>query len=236
MKELRGKHISIVFQDPMTYLNPVMKVGDQVAESISLHFRIDKHQALKRTQDILERVGIAAASSVITYYPHQLSGGMRQRILISMAISCEPDLLIADEPTTALDVTVQAQIIELLKKLKDDLGVGLLLITHDLGVVADICDKVCVMYAGEIVEEGAVVDLYNRPLHPYTQALLGTTLSIEEYRKDIVSIGGNVPSLVHPPLGCRFHPRCPYAFEKCKQEHPITKNTRGRHVACWLHQ
>lgn len=235
MMEIRGGMISMVFQDPMTYLNPVMRVYDQIAEAIVLHQNVSKEEARRKAIEALERVRIPAPSVVARYYPHQLSGGMRQRALIAMAISCGPELLIADEPTTALDVTVQAQVLELIKQLKREMGMALMLITHDLGIVADICDRVCVMYAGEIVEEGDVLRIYREPKHPYTSGLLRSTLSIDEFKENLVTIEGVVPDLTDPPKGCRFHPRCPNAADRCREtEPPVIELTKGR-VSCWLY-
>lgn len=235
MKKIRGAKISMVFQDPMTYLNPVMKISDQIAETLVLHQRLPRNEARRRVIDILEKVRIPSAKTVAQYYPHQLSGGMRQRALIAMAISCSPELLIADEPTTALDVTVQAQVLELIKTLKRELGMALVLITHDLGIVADTCDRVFVMYAGKIVEEGDVYAIYREPKHPYTVALLKSTLSIDEFKETLVTIEGTVPDLTNPPQGCRFHPRCPFAMDKCRtKEPPLIALSSGRKVSCWL--
>jgi len=235
MRKIRGARISMVFQDPMTYLNPVMKISDQIAETIVLHQGFARDEARKKGVEILEKVRIPAATTVAQYYPHQLSGGMRQRVLIAMAISCNPALLIADEPTTALDVTVQAQVLELIKTLKRELGMALLLITHDLGIVADTCDKIFVMYAGRIVEEGDVFAIYGDPKHPYTVALLKSTLSMDEFKEKLVTIEGTVPDLTNPPKGCRFHPRCPFAMDKCRtMDPPLIELSGGRKVSCWL--
>ena len=236
MRKIRGAVISMVFQDPMTYLNPVMKISDQVGENLVLHQGINRNEARKRAIEILENVRMPSAATVARYYPHQLSGGMRQRALIAMAISCNPELLIADEPTTALDVTVQAQVLQLIKTIKQDLGMALMLITHDLGIVADICDRVFVMYAGRIVEEGSVYDIYREPKHPYTVALLKSTLSIDEFKETLVTVEGSVPDLTSPPEGCRFHPRCPFMMDKCRtMEPPSIEAGDGRKVSCWLY-
>lgn len=234
--KIRGGKISMVFQDPMTYLNPVMKIRDQIAEAIVLHQGGHKSDARRKAVEFLEKVRLPIPSTMASYFPHELSGGMRQRALIAIAISCNPDLLIADEPTTALDVTVQAQVLELIKQLKHEMGMALMLITHDLGIVADICDRVCVMYAGQIVEEGDVYEIYKEPMHPYTMGLLKSTLSIDEFKETLVTIEGTVPDLSNLPSGCRFHPRCPQASERCRTIQPsMTERKRGHRVSCWLH-
>lgn len=236
MMEVRGEKISMVFQDPMTYLNPVMRIHDQIAEAIVLHQKVSRNEARKKAIELLEKVRIPIPSTVADYYPHQLSGGMRQRALIAMAISCNPELLIADEPTTALDVTVQAQVLELIKQLKREMDMALMLITHDLGIVADTCDRVCVMYAGQIVEEGEVHGIYRQPKHPYTSGLLRSTLSIDEFKENLVTIEGIVPDLTSPPRGCRFHPRCSQASDQCRETEPPLFELTGRaKVSCWLY-
>jgi oligopeptide/dipeptide ABC transporter ATP-binding protein len=235
MREIRGKQISMVFQDPMTFLNPVMKVGDQIAEAVRIHQGVDRGKAREEARRLLETVLIPSPGLIVDYYPHQLSGGMKQRIVIAIAISCNPSLIIADEPTTALDVTVQMQILSLLKEIKKKLGTSILLITHDLGIVAGVCDRVYVMYAGKIAEAASVADLYGEPLHPYTQGLLRSTLSIDEFRTQLETIEGSVPSLLFPPEGCRFHPRCPYMMEVCKEQPDLFKE-KGHEVACWLYR
>jgi len=234
MRDVRGGKIAMVFQDPMTYLNPVMRIYGQIAEAIVLHQKVSRDEARKKAIELLAKVRIPAPLTVAQYYPHELSGGMRQRALIAMAISCNPELLIADEPTTALDVTVQAQVLELIKQLKREMNMALMLITHDLGIVADTCDRVCVMYAGEIVEEGDVYEIYRDPKHPYTMGLLKSTLSIDEFKENLVTIEGVVPDLTNPPQGCRFHPRCSNVSDRCREATPPTvevgKNAR---VSCW---
>ena len=234
MRRVRGGKISMVFQDPMTYLNPVMKICDQIAEVIVLHQGLPRAEARKKAIELLEKVRIPIPSTVAQYYPHELSGGMRQRALIAMAISCNPELLIADEPTTALDVTVQAQVLELIRQLKREMRMALLLITHDLGIVADTCDKVCVMYAGRIVEEGGVYETYGQPKHPYTQGLLKSTLSIDEFKENLVTIEGTVPDLTNLPRGCSFSPRCPHVSAHCRETRPqLIELSEGAKVACW---
>jgi oligopeptide/dipeptide ABC transporter ATP-binding protein len=234
MRNIRGKEISMIFQDPMTFLNPIKRVGDQIREAISLHQNVDKREAKKLVIEVLNDVKISSPSEVYDYYPHQLSGGMKQRVLISIALSCNPSLLLADEPTTNLDVTIQSQILELIKKLVKDRGISLLLITHDLGIVAEICDVIYVMYAGRIMEKSDVFTLFKSPRHPYTQGLLKSMVSINEYKKTLVSIEGTVPDLIHPPSGCRFHPRCPNAMDVCREEAPGSiELEEGHTVSCW---
>jgi len=220
MQSIRGNEIAMVFQDPMTSLNPTATVGQQIVRVIRTHQDLSKSQAREKTIELMEQVGIPEPESRIDNYPHQFSGGMRQRALIAMAISCEPDVLIADEPTTALDVTIEAQIFELLEDLQEDYGMSVILITHDLGVVAGTCDRVNVMYAGRIVEKANARDLFTEPRHPYTRGLLR---SIPELRSDtdqLSPIEGNVPNPASLPRGCSFHPRCPHVAEKCQQHDP----------------
>ncbi|MEM4613558.1 MAG: ABC transporter ATP-binding protein [Ignisphaera sp.] len=235
LRRIRGRRIGVVFQDPMTYLNPVMKVGDQIAESIVYHQNCSLKEAKEKVLELLKKLKIPDAENVASRYPHQLSGGMKQRVMISIAISCNPELLIADEPTTALDVTVQAEVLELLRNLIQELKIALILVTHDLGIVAETCDKVAIMYAGKIVELADVYNLYRDPKHPYTVGLLDAVPTIKESESKISIIGGSIPDLINPPPGCRFHPRCPYMFEKCRQEEPPLVNfDKNRYVACWL--
>jgi peptide/nickel transport system ATP-binding protein len=237
MQEIRGGEIAMIFQDPMTSLNPVYTIGNQISEGILTHQDIDRHAARKRAIELLQQVGIPHAESRVDDFPHQFSGGMRQRAMIAMALANNPDVLIADEPTTALDVTIQAQIIELIDKLKDDFGSAVVLITHDLGVVADIADRIGVMYAGRIVEFGAKRDLFYDPQHPYTWGLLGSIPRLDRPKASrLHSIEGMPPSLISLPQGCKFRPRCPHAFEKCTEEPDLVSRVDKRdHLdRCWL--
>jgi peptide/nickel transport system ATP-binding protein len=239
-RKIRGKEIAMIFQDPMTYLNPVRRIGDQISESIIEHKGLRKHEAKKEAINVLDSVLIPEAAKLYDYYPHQLSGGMRQRVLIAIAISCNPAMLIADEPTTALDVTTQAQILNLLGHLLKQSEKTLFLITHDLGIVAEFCDRVAIMYAGKIVEDSDVLNIYKRPKHPYTQGLLKSTLSIDEFKETLFGIPGTVPNMINPPSGCRFHPRCPHAMEICKEQEPricrIEESAdKSHYVACHLY-
>ncbi|WP_072386202.1 ABC transporter ATP-binding protein [Hyphomicrobium sp. CS1BSMeth3] len=237
MRAVRGGRLAMVFQDPMTFLNPLMRVGEQIVEAIMLHQRVGSSEARRTALEALERVGIPAAATVIEYFPHQLSGGMRQRVLIAMAISSKPTLLIADEPTTALDVTIQAQIMRLLAKLRGELSSSMLLITHDLGLVAEYCDRVYVMYAGRIVEEGDVYGIFANPRHPYTRALLSSTLSPDRRIEKLAPIDGQPPNLITPPPGCRFHPRCRERMARCSEEAPPNFDIApGASARCWLYE
>lgn len=236
LRGVRGKEIAMVFQDPLSFLNPVMRVRDQVAEIILSHSERDRSSLDADIVEAMKEVGIADPQRVMKSYPHQLSGGMRQRVLIAMAIIGKPSLIIADEPTSALDVTVQAQILDLIKQLKEELKLSLLLITHDLGIAADICDRVYVMYAGRIAEGGDVFSVYEDPKHPYTQGLLRSALSVDEFRKELFTIEGVVPDLVDPPKGCRFNPRCAHVMPVCREEDPIPFQVGKDQTAfCWLY-
>jgi peptide/nickel transport system ATP-binding protein len=220
LRQIRGSEISMIFQDPMTSLNPVHTIGRQLEEAILLHRDVTKKSARARSLELLKAVGIPRAEQRIDDYPHQFSGGMRQRVMIAMALINDPDLLIADEPTTALDVTTQAQILALMKRLQEDFGSAIIMITHDLGVIAEIADDVEVMYAAKVVEQAEVHDLFHRPQHPYTWGLMGSLPRLETDVERLTQIPGQPPSLLRPPSGCRFHPRCPYVMEVCKTTEP----------------
>ena len=239
MRHIRSKEIAIVFQEPMTSLNPVYTVGEQIAEVVRLHQGLEGRQALDRSIEMLRLVHVPAPERRVHDYPHQLSGGMRQRVMIAMALACNPELLIADEPTTALDVTIQAQILDLIAEMKDRLGMAVMLITHAMGVVAETCERVAVMYAGHVVEEASVEDLFARPLHPYTQGLIKSIPRIDESagrRQRLDAIAGTVPSLLSPPPGCRFAPRCGLASTACTAAVPELRTLEGGHkVACTLY-
>ncbi len=236
MRQVRGNKIAMVFQDPMTSLNPVLTINQQVSEALQLHLGMDKAQARKRTIELLEMVNIPRAADRIDDYPHQFSGGMRQRVMIAMGLSCNPQLLIADEPTTALDVTIQAQILDIVKRLKRELGMAIIWITHDLGVVAGLADRVIVMYAGYVIEHAEVKDLYAAPRHPYTLGLLRSIPRLDAERKaKLTPIDGLPPDLIDMPPGCPFAPRCAYAIERCLVENPQLETVARRHqVACWV--
>jgi oligopeptide/dipeptide ABC transporter ATP-binding protein len=236
MSKVRGRDIAMVSQDPMTALNPVKTIGDQLTRVIRLHEPVSKDEATRRAIDMMKRVGIPAPAERLRSYPHQFSGGMLQRISIAMALSCNPKLLIADEPTTALDVTIQAQILELLQSLRNDFGMAVLLITHNLGVVAEFCDRVAVMYAGKIVEDRETRSLVRAPRHPYAEGLLSVSPTIDQHLDRLPTIKGRMPSLQRFPAGCRFHPRCPHAFERCPVEVPaLLPLPDGSRVACHLY-
>jgi peptide/nickel transport system ATP-binding protein len=240
LREIRGNDIAMIFQDPMTSLNPVHRIGHQLVEAIQLHRDVTKKQARARALELLKAVGIPRAERRIDDYPHQFSGGMRQRVMIAMALVNDPDLLIADEPTTALDVTTQAQILKLMTTLQEEFDSAIIMITHDLGVIAEIADDVVVMYAARVAEHGPVDALFNRPQHPYTWGLLGSLPRLETDVERLVQIQGQPPSLLNPPRGCRFHPRCPYVMGICKTEEPrlapVAGDDPGHLQACHLDQ
>jgi oligopeptide/dipeptide ABC transporter ATP-binding protein len=235
MRKIRGHDISMIFQEPMTALNPVIRIGDQIGEPLFLHEKLTKKQIKTRVLDLLKLVGIPRPEEVYKEYIHQLSGGMRQRVMIAMAMACKPKLIVADEPTTALDVTVQAQILDLLRNLQRENNMALLLITHDLGVVSEMCERAAVMYAGKIVEEADINTLFDNPQHPYTKGLISSIPRLDGERIRLKTIPGNVPSLANMPQGCRFAPRCEFAMEKCyhqEPQHEAISNTQS--VSCWL--
>ena len=235
MREIRGNDIAMIFQEPMTSLNPVFRVGDQIIESLRLHQGLSKRDARDRAIEMLQLVGIPIPEQRVDEFPHQLSGGMRQRVMIAIALACDPKLLIADEPTTALDVTIQAQILELLNRIQEELGMSIILITHDLGVVAETCDRVVVMYAGQVFEEGPVEQVFHDPQNPYTEGLLRSIPKLGTRTERLAVIPGVVPSPTAWPVGCRFHDRCPYGWEKTeKEEPPLFEIGPGRKNKCWL--
>ncbi|CAM5793836.1 MULTISPECIES: ABC transporter ATP-binding protein [Brevibacillus] len=235
MREIRGNEIAMIFQEPMTSLNPVYTIGDQIGEAIRLHMKVGKKEALGRAVEMLKKVGIPRAEGIVREYPHQLSGGMRQRVMIAMAMACNPELLIADEPTTALDVTIQAQILDLMRHVNKESGTAILLITHDLGVVAEMCHRVVVMYAGNVVEEGDVRTILKEPKHPYTIGLLNSLPKLEVSQERLYSIPGNVPIPGSIQMGCRFSPRCEQADDKCRTQMPELKTVGANHRArCWM--
>ena len=234
MRHIRGNRIALISQDPMTSLNPVLTVGDQIMEAIILHQKVSKAEARKKAIEMLDRVGIPSAAERIDDYPHQFSGGMRQRVVIAMALSCEPDLLIADEPTTALDVTIQAQILDLIRDIRDRNNAAVIMITHDLGVVAELCDQVAVMYAGKVVEYTDVDTIFAKPQHPYTQGLLNSMPTLGKSQKRLSPIEGQPPSLSRLPQGCSFGPRCPHYWAKCNESPKLETTEPGHLVRCWL--
>jgi oligopeptide/dipeptide ABC transporter ATP-binding protein len=234
MIDIRGKNIAMIFQDPMTCLNPLQRIDDHFIETVNIHERASAKEARQRAADLVDKLGIIADR--LTDYPHQLSGGMRQRIMIGLALILNSDLIIADEPTTSLDVIVEAQILELMKGLKRDFNLTMILITHNMGIVAELADRIAVMYAGKLVEVAEAVPLYDTPLHPYTQGLLKSIPNISLEEQKLETMPGSPPDLIEPPTGCRFHPRCPYAMEKCSSvEPPMKEIENGHRAACWLY-
>jgi oligopeptide transport system ATP-binding protein len=237
MMNIRGDEIAMIFQDPMTSLNPVYKIGDQIMEAIIRHQGLSKSEAREKAIEMLRLVGIPSPEERVDNYPHEFSGGMRQRAMIAIALSCEPDLLIADEPTTALDVTIQAQILELLKELSEKIDTSIILITHDLGVVADVCDRICVMYGGLIMEEGTAEEIFYEPMHPYTMGLLKSIPRMDEESENqrLIPIPGSPPDMIKPPVGCPFAARCPYTMKVCMEKMPEYSVTEtGHRAVCWL--
>ena len=231
LEKMRGKDVAMIFQDPMTALNPVYTVGEQIAEALMIHEHLNEKDAMKRAGEMLEIVGIPAERA--GEYPHQFSGGMKQRVVIAIALACNPKMLIADEPTTALDVTIQAQVLEMMKGLRDKFQTGMIMITHDLGIVAEICDEVAVMYAGRVVEKGTLDDVFNHTRHPYTEGLFNSLPNINDRKAKLQPIPGLMPDPTNLPVGCAFAPRCKYATEACKQAQPVTRQISDTHtVAC----
>lgn len=233
-RKIRGNQISMIFQEPMTSLNPVMKIGDQIVEAIRMHQDKSKAEAKEMAVEMLKKTGLPRAERMVNEYPFQLSGGQRQRVMIAMALVCNPKILIADEPTTALDVTIQAQIIDLMNHLKEEIGTSIIFITHDLGVVAETCDDVVVMYCGRVVEKGNVYDIFDRTAHPYTEGLLNSIPKLGQHVEELASIPGNVPNPKYMPKGCKFAPRCPYATDRCREEEPGFFDVGDGHLSrCW---
>ncbi|MBF0706974.1 ABC transporter ATP-binding protein [Alkalihalobacillus hwajinpoensis] len=237
MRKIRGNEIGMIFQEPMTSLNPVFRIGNQLVEGIRIHKKWNKKKSWEHAISILKLVGLPRAEELMNDYPHQLSGGMRQRVMIAMAMACEPEVLIADEPTTALDVTIQAQILELMKKLNQETNTSIIMITHDLGVVAEICDRIVVMYSGKIVEQGKTSDIFQHPKHPYTIGLIESVPDVRVRKDRLYSIPGNVPKPGSIHKGCHFAPRCSFAFDKCYEENPTLLDAGpGQQARCWLHE
>jgi len=235
MRKIRGRHIGAIFQDPLTSLNPLYTIGQQLVETIQTHLSVSADEARRRAIRLLQETGIPAAEQRIDQFPHQFSGGMRQRVVIALALAAEPKLIVADEPTTALDVSIQAQIISLLKRLCKDHGAAVMLVTHDMGVIAETCDRVAVMYAGRVAEIGPVHDVIHSPAHPYTVGLMGSIPAMDEDRERLLQIDGAMPRLTAIPSGCAFHPRCPKAFGRCHVERPNLMPAQATRAACWLH-
>ncbi len=236
LRQVRGNHIAMIFQDPQSSLNPVFTVGDQIIEQIRLHLKLGHRPARDRALSLMEQVGIPQAEERMKYYPHQFSGGMKQRVMIATALSCDPEILIADEPTTALDTTIKAQILDIFRDLKKERDMSILFITHDLGTVAGIADRIIVMYGGRIAEAGNVLDIFDRPKHPYTWGLLNCLPTISERREKMTPIPGVIPSLIDPPEGCIFYPRCQWRMPVCQQEKPEEFIISGEHIAaCYLY-
>jgi peptide/nickel transport system ATP-binding protein len=234
MRAIRGRKIGAIFQDPLTSLNPLYTIGRQLIETIRTHLPVGEDEARDRAVKLLQETGIPAAAQRIDQYPHQFSGGMRQRVVIALALAAEPQLIVADEPTTALDVSIQAQIISLIRRLCKEHGTAVMLVTHDMGVIAETCDRVAVMYAGRIVEVGPVADVIHRPSHPYTVGLMGSIPAMDEDRERLLQIDGAMPRLNAIPTGCAFNPRCPHAFERCRNERPDLIDAGPTRAACWL--
>ncbi len=235
MRRIRGRSIGAIFQDPLTSLDPLYTIGQQLVETIRTHLPVDEAEARRRAIRLLEETGISAAEERLGQYPHQFSGGMRQRVVIALALAGEPRLIVADEPTTALDVSIQAQIISLLKRLCKEHGAAVMLVTHDMGVIAETCNRVAVMYAGRIVEIGPVAAVIHSPAHPYTVGLMGSIPAMDEDRERLLQIDGAMPRLLAIPSGCAFHPRCPHAFDRCRRERPELLPAGPTEAACWLH-
>jgi len=236
LRRVRGAEIAMIFQDPMTSLNPVLRIGRQIVEQIQEHEALPDQQARERAVELMEKVGIPRARDRLDSYPHEFSGGMRQRVMIALALSCDPSVLIADEPTTALDVTIQAQILQRIRELRDETGAAVILVTHDLGVVADIADRIAVMYSGRIVEQGSLDEIFYKPQHPYTWGLLGSITRVDQARPErLPAIAGLPPSLANRPTGCHFRPRCPHEFAKCAEVPPLEARAGGLQLdRCWL--